>query len=229
MGDAPQYVVDTVTEAGGSLSAEGRLRFPVALVEDAIAGMRRDAILYGRGSAEPLDLSGETVYFGSGGAATEILDLDSGTYRPSTLTDLYDAARVVDAMEHIDFFSRSMIARDVEGADVLDVNTAYVCLAGTSKHVSTSASEAAHVKSIAVMCDALSHGPFAKAPFLSLNVNHAVPPFKPARRVPLLFQPHWHSLSPKPWRGWCMYGSSTLTARRFLDRDHSLLICGRVP
>ena len=48
---------------------------------------------------------------GSGGAAPSMIDIETGRYRDSTLRDLYDAARLVDALDNVHFFSRSVVAR----------------------------------------------------------------------------------------------------------------------
>ena len=59
-------------------------------------------------------------------------------------------------LEHVQFFSRSMIAGDMLTNHALDVNTAFVSLAGTSKHVMVSASHPAHVSDIAQICYAIA-------------------------------------------------------------------------
>ena len=51
-------------------------------------------------------------------------------YRESLLQDLYDAARIVDALDHIHFFQRTLVPRDMVGAMELDLNTLYACIAG---------------------------------------------------------------------------------------------------
>lgn len=180
LADAPAIVSDRVCARGGRIDDNGRLLFPRALIEDAVAGLRRDIVLHGRAPEHALELSGARVHFGSGGAAPSVVDLETGRYRPSTLRDLYDAARLVDALEHIHFFSRSLVARDMETPLALDVNTAYACLAGTSKHVAAAAAEGAHVRPIAEICAEIAGGAerFAAAPFLSLNVNHVVSPLR---------------------------------------------------
>ncbi len=78
-----------------------------------------------------------------------VIDLVPGRCRNSTLGDLHDAARLVDALPDIHFFSRSLVARDMPDALSLDVNTAYASLAGTAKHVMTSISDPAHVAPVA--------------------------------------------------------------------------------
>ena len=62
----------------------------------------------------------------------------------------------------------------------LDVNTAYACLAGTRKHAFVSASSPANVRDIAQICYQLagSKDAFCQRPFLSINVNHVVPPMR---------------------------------------------------
>lgn len=109
-----------------------------------------------------------------------VVDLETQVYRPAMLTDLYDAARLVDTLDNIQFFSRSMVAGDMENSHDLDINTAYAALSGTSKHVMTSCSTAEHVYDISEMCFLLagSAEAFHARPFLSLNINHAVPPLR---------------------------------------------------
>ncbi len=180
LSEAPKSVVDLVCAAGGGISGEGRLLFPRGLVESAIAHARRGITLYGRGPGHDLRMDAGAVHVGSGGAAPLVMDFDGGRYRPSTLADLYDAARMVDALRHVQFFSRSLVARDMETDRVLDINTCYAALAGTSKHVLASANAPAHVDDIALMCHLVagSAEAFAERPFLSLNINHVAPPMR---------------------------------------------------
>lgn len=180
MAEAPDIVIDLVTTAGGSLDADGRLRFSADLIERALQGMQKDFTLCGRSPEHDMHLGVGRVHVGSGGAAPLILDLESGTYRESTLKDLYDAARLVDTLEHLHFFSRSLVARDMPDLRSLDINTAYACLAGTTKHVFTAVSKAEHVEEVAEICYSVagSRDAFLQRPFLSLNINPPVPPMR---------------------------------------------------
>lgn len=179
MSEVPDHVVEAVCARGG-VFADERLTFPTALIDEALAGFQRGFTLHGQVQGHEMQMSGKRVHMGSGGAAPMMIDLETGRYRESNLRDLYDAARLVDALEHIHFFSRSVVARDMETDALLDVNTAYASLAGTSKHVFTSANAAAHVRMIAEMCYAIagSDEAFIARPFLSLNVNHVVSPLR---------------------------------------------------
>ena len=180
LSDATPRAVSLVCAAGGSLSPEGRLCFPEDLVKRCLRELPRELVLCGREARHNLNLGGSRVHVGTGGAAPMVVDLQTGVYRESRLRDLYDAARIVDTLEHVHFFSRSLVARDMPDPLALEINTVFACLAGTSKHVCVSASTPDHVRQIARMCYLVagSEAAFRARPFLSLNINHAVPPLR---------------------------------------------------
>ena len=180
LSDAPETVVDTITRSGGKLDDDGRLTFPAALVEDAISGFRRDFTLHGQKPGHEMVLSGTRVHMGSGGASPSILDMETGRYRRSTLKDLYDAARLVDSLENIHFYSRPMVAGDMPDEYTLDINTAYACLSGTAKHVCVSAGNGEHARRIIKMCRIIAAAADMPADhsFLSFNINHVTPPLR---------------------------------------------------
>ena len=180
LSDPTEEATDLVLAAGGSLSPDGRLLFPPALIERVIDSLPGRITLCGRRPGTDLVLGGTAVHLGSGGASPQILDLDTGRYRDSVLADIHDAARIVEQMDHIHFFSRPMVARDIEDPAAMELNTAWACLAGTSKHVMVSASSVASVDAIAALAHRIagSEAAFRDRPFLSLNVNHVVPPLR---------------------------------------------------
>ncbi len=180
LADPTEEATDLVLGAGGSLSPDGRLLFPPALVERVIDSLPGRITLCGRRPGTDLVLGGTAVHLGSGGASPQILDLDTGRYRDSVLADIHAAARIVEQMDHIHFFSRPMVARDIEDPAAMELNTAWACLAGTSKHVMVSASSVASVDAIAALAHRIagSEAAFRDRPFLSLNVNHVVPPLR---------------------------------------------------
>ncbi|MDC0867454.1 trimethylamine methyltransferase family protein [Paracoccaceae bacterium] len=140
----------------------------------------KQVLLAGQNALHDLKLGGSASYTGTGGAAPTVLDDETKTYHPSTLADLFSAARLADTLDHIHFFSRSVVARDIEDPLEFDLGTAVASVFGTSKHVVVSASEAAHVPKIAELCYEIAGGEaaFRERPFLSLNINHAVPPLR---------------------------------------------------
>jgi len=178
--EATPSMIEHVTSSGGIYTNKGRLTFPPELVNTAIKGLDRGFTLCGQIPSQDMHLDGTNVHLGSGGASPTIIDLYTGEYRDSNLLDIYNAARIVDQQQHIHFFSRPMVARDMPDEKTLDINTAYACLAGTSKHVCVSATYGEHVKDIAKMSFLVagSKENFQAKPFLSFNVNHVAPPMR---------------------------------------------------
>ena len=173
-------MVELVSARGGRLTDDGRLLFPRALVEDVIANARKSFIMHARNEQQDMQVGGSRVFVGSGGAAPNIIDLETGEYRETTLRDLYDAARLVDTLDNIHFFHRSLVARDCPDAWSVDLNTAYACVAGTSKHIGMSFFDPEHVIKITEFFDHVAGGPgeFKKRPFCSLLSTHVVPPMR---------------------------------------------------
>jgi trimethylamine--corrinoid protein Co-methyltransferase len=169
-----------VTKAGGRLSSEGRLLFPRALVDDTIAHAARNFPLHGQAPGRELELSGYRMYFGTAGAAVHVVDLESREYRESTLQDLYDIARLVDALEHIHFFQRPLVCRDMVEPRDLDINTLYACISGTTKHVGTSWILPEHVEESLPMLHAVagSEKMWRSKPFVSMSSCFVVPPLR---------------------------------------------------
>ena len=178
--EAPPIVVKTVTRAGGKVDKDDRLCFPAKLLDKAIAGITRHYTLHGQVVGHEMQMSGKRVHTGSGGASPYVVDIDTGQYRESTLKDLYDAARLVNSLDNIHFFSRSLVARDMPDELSLDINTAYASLTGCEKHVFIAATQAGHVQAIADMCFTVAGSPqaFIDRPFASLNNNHVVSPLR---------------------------------------------------
>ena len=180
LSQATASMVDKVTARSGVLTTDGRLTFPKALVQWAVDGARRDITLYARRPGWDLDLSGNRVHTSSGGGAPGVFDLQTGAYREGTVQDLYDAARLVDCLDNIHHFSRSIIVRDTADDRELDINTLYACLAGTGKHVSVSVSDPANMAAVTNLCYALAGGEqaFRARPFVTIMVCHVVPPMR---------------------------------------------------
>ena len=117
---------------------KGIIRFSPALVEDAINKAPSKILLCGREEKNDLTLEGKKVYCGTGGAALNVLDLETGERRESRLKDIADIAKLVDALDNIHFYLRPVVARDIS-SEFLDVNKYYAALSNTSKHVMGSA------------------------------------------------------------------------------------------
>ena len=179
--DAIPSCIELVTAAGGTLTDQGRLLFPRALVEDMLANkVNRGFTLHGQDPKHDFVPSGKKVHFGTAGAAVHMVDAMTGEYRESTMPDLYDIARLVDTLDNIHFFQRSIVCRDLEDPRDMDLNTAYACVSGTTKHIGTSMVLPEHVDEVLEMCHLIAGGEdkWRARPFLSMSCCFVVPPFK---------------------------------------------------
>ncbi len=130
----PSPCRDVWQRAGARVDTErNRVFIPRALVADALASAAREVRLCGQTAAYDLQLGGNRVYMGTGGAAVKVLDLD-GRVRESKLQDLFDIGRMVGALDNIHFYLRPVVARDIP-TELLDLNTYYVSVCATRKHV----------------------------------------------------------------------------------------------
>ncbi len=180
LADAIPSCIELVTGAGGILTDEGRLLFPRTLVEETLAGAAQCFTLYGQNPKHDFEPCGKKVHFGTAGAAVHMVDAITGEYRDSTVTDLYDIARLVDTLDHIHFFQRPIVCRDLEDPREMDFNTCYACVAGTSKHVGTSFVLPEHAEEALSMLHEIAGGEnkWRARPFVSASCCFVVPPLK---------------------------------------------------
>ena len=154
---------------GCRMTDDGRLCFPPALVEDIVAATERDLTFKGMHPRHDLDLSAERVHTYGGGEAVTILDVGADSFRPSTLPDIYDAARLVDKLDNIHAFSRLIVATEMENLLDADINTAYASIAGTAKHTALTFGDASNVEPTLEMLHMVAGG---KARFLERPFCH---------------------------------------------------------
>lgn len=180
LADAPPTGVEYLTGAGAILGEDGRIRFPRALIEDTIARARKQVTLHGRDARHDMDLSGNRVHYGTAGAAVHVVEVETRTYRETSLQDLHDAARITDRLDNIHFLQRPMVARDITDNLEMDLNTIYACCAGTTKHIGASFTEPGFVPHALEMLHLIAGGEdkWRERPFLSNSNCFVVPPMK---------------------------------------------------
>ena len=150
------------------VDGDGRLRFARALVEDVIARTRRKFTLHGIDLAHDIEIGRRRVHTGTGGAAPTIMDFETGRYRESIVTDLYDIARLLDRLASIHWHHHSIVARNAKRILDLDTNTTYGCLSGTTKSIAVSYYQQCLVRAAQSMLDAVAGAVIASA--------HTAPP-----------------------------------------------------
>ncbi len=110
------------------------VKIPRSMVLDALESTPSKVVLYGRQQRHTLELKGREVHLGTGGAALNVIDLDSKEPRKATLRDIMLLAKLVENLEYVDFYIRPVVAQDVPKEE-LDINKYYASMLGTTKHV----------------------------------------------------------------------------------------------
>ena len=169
--------------------AAARIRFPRNVVLEHIRKAPRKVVLYSRTGKDDLDLTGDRVYLGTGGAAIRIIDLETGEYRATTLKDLYLLARLVDKLDNIHFFLRPCIPTDIP-EDAYDVNMFYVCLKGTGKHVMSGVNNIQGFHKVLDFASIVAGGreKLIEKPFISIITSFAISPLKLCTASTLIMQ-----------------------------------------
>lgn len=180
MAGTPEPYLRLLLSKGARLRPDGRVCFPRPMIEDAVARAAKCVDLPGFDSDFGLTVGGGRVHIGTGGAAVQTLDSQTGAYQDSTLVDLYRMMRVLNACPNIHYGVRPLVARDMPTPLALDVNTAFACLKGTAKPIGVSFSDSAHVDPVVDLFD-LALGAekgFRARPFCMAVIVHAVPPLR---------------------------------------------------
>jgi len=102
-----------LADAGAYLEGDLRVRIPSHLVKRALHTAPERVVLSDRPGQRVMPLEKDKVYFGTGSDLPFTLDHETGVRRPSVLEDVARAARVSDALEHIDFVMSFGLASDV--------------------------------------------------------------------------------------------------------------------
>ncbi len=180
MGDSPPKLTEQALKCGATINELNRLCFSRGMVEDIIDEACKSFTLHGRDPDTSFEVGGEHVYFGTGGTAVQTLDLDSHIYRPSTLKDLYDFARLADTLPNLSWFKGCCVATDVPDPFDLDINTAYCLLRGTNKPIATNFTLGSHVDPVVDMFDRVAggEGKFAEKPFCKAHISPIISPMR---------------------------------------------------
>lgn len=180
VGSPPPEVSAEAIKQGASLDDNGRLRLPHKLVEHVISIAAKSFTLHGRDRRHDLLVDTSRVHLGTTGLIVKMVDPINGTHRESTLEDLYDFGRIIDAQEHIHYYSRAISANDVTDFYAYDMSVMHACLASTSKHVYSGFVDAEHVADGIELLDMVAggRGEFARAPFLTAIICSIVSPLR---------------------------------------------------
>jgi trimethylamine--corrinoid protein Co-methyltransferase len=171
MADASPELIRIACERGATLTPAGRLCFPPALVEDMLARAPREFSMHSRDGESHVRVGGRRVYFATSGEAISVFDPASRSYRPSTLLDIYDLARLCDVLDNIHQYGQPCVATDMTDPLERDLSIAYALAAGTRKTSGMSISGAENLKTVVAMFDMIlgGEGRFVRRPFCSIG------------------------------------------------------------
>lgn len=176
----PSEARDILQNGGAKVNSDkNRVYLPRGMVEDALAVAQNEVLMAGRDPKHDMLLGGSRVYMGTGGAAVKILDFDSGHVRETTLKDVAEVGRLVDALDNIHFYLRCCVARDLTN-EQLDINTFYASLTNTTKHVTGNAFTVEAVRDVVEMAEMIAGGKkkLRERPFISFTSCWTVSPLR---------------------------------------------------
>lgn len=178
MGGVPDELARAAKEGGVPVSEDGRLRFPRAWVKKMLSRVPKEVTLCGRTRDKDAHLGVGQTHYATGGMAVRMVDIDSGEWRPSSLRDLYDCARLVEHLPNIHVFNRTCVPSEITDLRAFDLSIAYACATGTTKPLGIGFNLPEHVGECIEMFDMIlgGEGKFAERPFATCNTCAVVPP-----------------------------------------------------
>jgi len=166
--------------AGAAVDGDGlTVRLPRSMVEDAIASAPSRVVLHGRSPEHDVVLEDSRVYFGTGGTAIYVMDMETGIRRHSTVEDVKLNALITDALEHIHLFTINVFPNDIKNNDHIDINRFFWSLRNTSKHVMGGIYSMKGTKQVVEMAGIMAGGlnELRARPFVSF-ITLVISPFK---------------------------------------------------
>jgi trimethylamine--corrinoid protein Co-methyltransferase len=175
--DNPE-ALELFVSAGAQVEGS-RVRLTPAIIEDAIDRAPSEFVLAGRDPDNDLELGGKRVYIGTGGSALQVIDLITGSVRSATLEDVGLMARVVDALNFINFYLIPIYPTDLP-MEAVEVNKYYRALANTTKHVQAGAYTLEGIRNVVEMGEHVAGGPgsLRERPLISFITSWVVSPLQ---------------------------------------------------
>jgi trimethylamine--corrinoid protein Co-methyltransferase len=161
-------VRELLEEAGCWMDGE-RVRIPPDLIDWAIDAAPSRVVLCDRDGNPAMTLEGRKGYYGTGSDTPFVLDAETGERRKAVLSDVANVARLVDALEHIDFLMCMGIASDVT-EPISDLYHFREMVSNTTKPLVYTAWDRPNLEAIIEMAEAVAGGAEAlrRSPFCAL-------------------------------------------------------------
>ncbi len=164
-------------ESAGALVSDGDLvRIPSWLVRNALNTTPERIVVAGRDRRQRIYLQKDRIQFGTGSDCPSLIDPYTDEVRKYTYQDIYNAARISDALPHIDFHMSLGLTSGVF-PHAYDRHQFLAMLQGTSKPlVITTVDRAGLVDQYHMACEALGGWEeFAQAPLFVVYIEPSSP------------------------------------------------------
>lgn len=174
--EAGCLISDVVAAAGVEAPARALVRVPGWLVKQALTSTPERVVIAGRDRRRRLHLEKDKFYFGTGSDCPSLVDPYTGEVRKYTYRDVYDAARISDALPNIDFHMSLGLTSGVL-AQTYDRPQFLAMLRGTSKpYIVTAVDKEGLADQYQMACEVLG-GPeeFAQAPLFVIYIEPSSP------------------------------------------------------
>lgn len=127
-----ERALELLHDAGCVIEDENLVHMPAALVENSIKSAPSRIVLGGRDRSKRATLEKNQINYGTGSDCPFILDPYTGERRRYTFNDVYNAAKIADALPEIDFFMSLGLVSDVP-IGTYDRHQFYAMLRGVTK------------------------------------------------------------------------------------------------
>jgi trimethylamine--corrinoid protein Co-methyltransferase len=174
------HVGDGTTAAGSGTAANGpasaTVRIPSGVVKNTLNSAPNRVVVAGRDRSKRIYLEKDKIHFGTGSDCPSLVDPYTDEVRPYTYQDVYNAARISDALPHIDFHMSLGLTSGVM-PQTYDRHQFLAMLRGTSKpFVITTVDKGGLVDQYRMACEVLGGAEeFAKTPLFVVYIEPSSP------------------------------------------------------
>lgn len=169
--EALQLLKDAGAYADGT-----RVRIPVRMVQEALASAPKSVTLYNRLGEPACILEKGRIHYGTGSDTPYTIDIETGERRIATNKDVENAAKLADALDHIDFVMSLGLSSDVP-KEASDVYQYQAMVTNTTKPIVFTAHDKEGLLAIHEISSVVAGGDreLAQKPFLALYAEPTSP------------------------------------------------------
>ncbi len=174
------HFLDLLERVGAEVDRSSQLvRLPPTLTHDLVSLAPSQFLMAGRERNHDMIIGERHVHLGTGGAAINVLDLESGKERDAVLDDQHRLAWLVENLSNVHFYQCPVVCNDIP-TDIASINSFYAALTGTTKHVQESATSPQAAKDVIKLASMIagSEEMLRTRPFISFVTSCIISPLR---------------------------------------------------